>query len=217
MDIVIPTLWLCSSFPETLVSYLQFDSVGRIIVIDNRPSARPRRISHLTGNNKMRLIAQVSNIYVNAAWNLGIHMLPDKHGLTAILNDDIAIPEQLIRVLQTRRWQDREVIGLLNKEAIDGLYELDYVKTKSIGQQYPSFGSMLVFDRYWYKPIPSELRIWYGDDWILKNSSKVYGLKDNNIVVNRHISMNQMKKTEAFRRVLEEDKRYAQEILGFTQ
>jgi len=222
VDLIIPTLWLCDRFTSTLQGYLRLDEISQIIVVDNKPSARPATISAMLSHEKLVVLEQQQNIYVNAAWNLGIRSLEQKAGLVGLINDDITLPDHVIQTVTTRSWDPGDVLGLLPVPAEHGephelaIRPLAYTIKLSIGQQYPGFGSALFFERAPYKPIPDSLRIWFGDDWILRNSSTVYGLFCPAITVEQHVSMRAMKQAADFRAILESDKQAAQQLLSLT-
>lgn len=228
MNIVIPTLWLSESFPDALASYTRNSEIRNIIVIDNNRNARPDLPLHIMSNPKLKLVEQVENIYVNAAWNLGVDLVKKGSGLVTLLNDDIKVSGEVWTMLNRRDWGEGEVAGVLThavenedmtklgqEDMVHELVALDYDRNISIGQQYPGFGSMLVFQSAWYEPVPCELRIWFGDDWILRGSKTVLGIRSSTLMIDSHVSMQQMKQSEEFRKVLKSDKQAAQKLLGF--
>lgn len=218
MDLIIPTLWLCDRFATTLAAYLQMDAIGQVVVVDNNPLDRPATMNSLVGHQRLLLLEQTENIYVNAAWNLGIRSLQQPTGLVGVLNDDIALPEQVFQAIKDRSWKTWDVLGLLRQQPSRTseltIKPLPYTSQLSIGHQYPGFGSALFFERTIYTPVPDRLRIWFGDDWILRHSTAVYGLFSPAITVEQHVSMKAMKKNSNFRAILESDKQAAQQLLS---
>ena len=102
---IIPTLWRAKEFTDHLVDVLAEDkSVGEIIIIDNAPA------DFFYDNEKVVMLKQEENIYVNPSWNLGIEEAAyDKF---IILNDDIIIPYNFVSQLEKWLSKDKGIIGI---------------------------------------------------------------------------------------------------------
>lgn len=86
--------------------------------------------------------------------------------------------------------------------------------SRSVGTQVPGFGSALFMRRSDYSFIPDELKIWFGDDWLISRMSRIYGLAAEDIVISKHVSMKAMRANSSFRQRLADDKQAAQRLLG---
>ena len=108
---IIPTLWRAKEFTDHLVDVLVEDkSVGEIIIIDNAPA------DFFYDNEKVVMLKQEENIYVNPSWNLGIEEAAyDKF---IILNDDIIIPYNFVFQLEKWLTKDSGVIGIEARSVI---------------------------------------------------------------------------------------------------
>ena len=170
---IIPTLWRAKEFTDHLVDVLAEDkSVGEIIIIDNAPA------DFFYDNEKVVMLKQEENIYVNPSWNLGIEEAAyDKF---IILNDDIIIPYNF--VFQLERWltKDSGVIGIEARSVIKvedcsskNITFLDRkIELKSIANRDWGFGIAFGGHKKSYYKIPENIRIWYGDDYLVQMNNE---------------------------------------------
>ena len=102
---IIPTLWKAKEFTDHLVDVLiEDESVGEIIIIDNAPA------DFSYDNEKVFILRQEENIYVNPSWNLGIEEADyDKF---IIFNDDIIIPYDFVSKLECLLTEDKGIVGI---------------------------------------------------------------------------------------------------------
>ena len=102
---IIPTLWKAKEFTDHLVDVLiEDESVGEIIIIDNAPA------DFSYDNEKVIMLRQEENLYVNLSWNLGIE--ESDYDKFIILNDDIIIPYNFVTQLEKWLTKDRGIIGI---------------------------------------------------------------------------------------------------------
>ncbi|MBU3749923.1 MAG: hypothetical protein FGM52_05640 [Mycobacterium sp.] len=215
---MIPTLWRPAGLLAALDDYLSCPAVDRVIVIDNDPSQRPAPAEALAKHPRLLLLSQPRNLLVNQAWNLGMAQITSSSTLVGILNDDIHIPSGILMKLLAQAPPPGTVVGLL--PAGDTLTDFalepfTYRHGVSIGSQCGGFGSALFLRRSDFVPIPSRLRIWFGDDWILQHARRILGLRSTQIRVDRHVTMTAMRSSYAFRRQLARDKALAPRLLGW--
>ncbi len=219
MQIIIPTLWKPPGLAAVLRHYLQAAVVERLIVIDNAPASRPADALP-PDHPKLLLLEQSHNLYVNQAWNLGMAQVEDPEAVVAILNDDILLPESVLARLQRHPWLAGDVIGLLPEPAAGGpappfvLEPFPYRPDRSIGEQAKGFGSALLMQKISYSPIPADLQIWFGDDWLLRHARCVYGFWDASIERQHHLTMEPMRRSAVFRQRLADDRAAARQLLG---
>jgi|TARA_Y100000310_G_scaffold68472_1_gene63847 hypothetical protein len=171
---IIPTLWKAKEFTDHLVDVLiEDESVGEIIIIDNAPS------DFSYDNEKVVMLRQEENLYVNPSWNLGIE--ETDYDKFIILNDDIIIPYNF--VYQLERWltKDRGIIGIEARSVIkvdsfssENITFLDReIALKSIVNRNWGFGIAFGGHKKSYYKIPKNLRIWYGDDYLTGANNEV--------------------------------------------
>ena len=169
---IIPTLWKAKEFLDHLVDVLiEDESVGEIIIIDNAPA------DFSYDNEKVVMLRQEENLYVNPSWNLGVEeAVYDKF---IILNDDIIIPYNFVFELESMLTPDKGIVGIdaasvikvdnfssKNITFLDRKIDLKPLKKRGWG-----FGITLAGHRKSYYKIPENIRIWYGDDYLVQMNS----------------------------------------------
>jgi len=178
---IIPTLWKAKEFTDHLVDVLiEDESVGEIIIIDNAPA------DFSYDNEKVVMLRQEENLYVNPSWNLGVEEAAyDKF---IILNDDIIIPYNFVFELESMLTPDKGVVGIdaasvikvdnfssKNITFLDRKIELKPIENRDWG-----FGIVIAGHKKSYYKIPENIRIWYGDDYLVQMNNEHH--KTNYIV-----------------------------------
>ena len=165
---IIPTLWKAKEFTDHLVDVLiEDESVGEIIIIDNAPA------DFSYDNEKVVMLKQEENLYVNPSWNLGVEEADyDKF---IILNDDIIIPYNFVFELESMLTADKGIVGIDAASVIKvddfsskNITFLDRkIDLKSIVYRNWGFGIVIAGHKESYHNIPENIRIWYGDDYLV--------------------------------------------------
>jgi GT2 family glycosyltransferase len=166
-SVVIPTMWRSERIVEMLPLLDANDYVAEIIVIDNDKESRP----DLPECKKMRLLEQEENIYVNPAWNLGVKEA--KNESICILNDDVTFDVEEVfsaaaRVLSDHPSSCLGVHPLSYKEYNDSI---KVAEGSAIGQ---GWGCCIFLNKENWVEIPDQIKIWFGDNWIVKNHEKCF-------------------------------------------
>ena len=165
---IIPTLWKAKEFLDHLVDVLiEDESVGEIIIIDNAPA------DFSYDNEKIFILRQEENLYVNPSWNLGIE--ESQYDKFIILNDDIIIPYNFISHLQYLLTEDKGVVGIDRKSVIkedsfkdESVTFLDRkIVLKPLNDRTWGFGIVIAGHKKSYYKVPENIRIWYGDDYLV--------------------------------------------------
>ena len=169
VSVVIPTLQKQKDVLINLIKTLISDlSVGEIILIDN--SGLGLDIT----DEKLRIILPTTNLYVNPSWNLGVKEA--KFDIIGLFNDDLAIPENFCRDVISQMKLNMGIIGFNSEEnmiCMDNILNNPNNTNPIIEKaQYRSayFGSIMFFYKNNYKPIPENIKIVYGDDWLADNN-----------------------------------------------
>ena len=155
--IVIPTLWKSEVTMDLLNGLTSCDYVGEILVIDNCPDQRPS----ITQNSKIKILSQIKNIFVNPAWNLGVNK--SKFDMICLCNDDVLFDLDVFRYLDSLKIK-RTIFGCHWSNYETDITEKNTKLGHSIGQ---GWGCILFFSKQYYLPIPDELIIYAGDDWLV--------------------------------------------------
>lgn len=184
-SVIIPTMWKqnVSLFKKTLEELEADELVSEIILIDNDISSSYISEIELV---KLRYIPQRENIYVNPAWNLGIELATDEYVM--ILNDDVwCIPSirQIFTAHQAHFDKDNGIYGLstscfLCEDMTESQNKnIEIVNTEGRGT---GWGCLFLLKRARWTPIPNELKVWFGDDFITMSFTKagntVYSIKN---------------------------------------
>lgn len=180
-SVIIPTMWRKPQVIKKLLETLYIDkSIKEIIIIGN--DTKP---DDIILNNKIIYLPQTNNIYVNPAWNLGVENSNcDK---IALINDDILIPNNLFKYLDTINLKDYGIIGASYKttEAKISSYqdwEENNISLQPEDKRNNPFGILMCFDKSHYYKIPEELKIYCGDDLLFYINKNVY--KKQNMIIN---------------------------------
>ena len=155
-SVIIPTMWKCNRFQQTLRELSAHELVGEIIVIDNTSNDLKVELP------KLIHILEGKNTYVNPAWNKGAKLA--KYDKLLILNDDIWMDWKILDVLYNLVTPDIGIIGLDN-------IEYNTQPNSSLGLEKTAhrtggFGCCMFIHKENYTPIPDEMKIWCGDDWL---------------------------------------------------
>ena len=175
-SVIIPTMWKCARFNlgYTVDELCRHPLVGEVIIIDNSD-----RVDEIKVDPKIKHILEGKNTYVNPAWNKGVELA--KYDKLAILNDDIWMDWNIFNVLEPYITEETGVIGMAenNYTTPDKEFGLEPIIHRNGG-----FGCAMFLHKENYTPIPNEMKIWGGDDWLFvknrnrrKQNYKIVGFK----------------------------------------
>jgi glycosyltransferase involved in cell wall biosynthesis len=166
-SVIIPTMFRCTDITNNLLASLYEDSaVSEVIIIDNREDYNTdiKIINH----DKLKVYSQGKNIYVNAAWNLGVSI--SKEDTIALLNDDITIPEQIFTTLSQAKIETMGVIGACHPSIQEVENPKRFIISKftlvDIPERTWGFGIFMIMKKNHYIPIPEDMKVWCGDDYL---------------------------------------------------
>ena len=156
-SVIIPTMWYSDKILKSLPLLESSPDVGEIILIDNNKSRRPAQI---TPTLKLRIIEQEKNIFVNPAWNLGVEL--SNYENICISNDDLVWDVNCLPYIN-----ENLHLGIIGQDGKNyyggGEYSLHKLDKRGWG-----WGCLLFVHKTKWKPIPSTLKVAYGDDWLLR-------------------------------------------------
>jgi hypothetical protein len=156
-SVIIPTMW-CSDLIFKLLDNLESSYfVGEIILIDNDKSKRP---AHIRNTDKIRIIEQEENIYVNPSWNLGVEL--SNYQNICISNDDLVWNEKLLPLIYDNLYLG--IIGQATSNYFEGPSE---ILIEPITERNWGWGCCFFLHKTDWKPIPSVLKVACGDDWLV--------------------------------------------------
>lgn len=160
ISVIIPTIWSSNVIYHSVDRLQKMDIIGEIIIINNRPSSCENSIV----GEKIRQYDFEENLYVNAAWNFGVSKA--SHEKICILNDDVLMDD--LGFYYALFLLDNPSIGIvgISKECLK--HRSDY-RVEHISVRNRGYGTVMFLRKSEYTPIPDDLRIWFGDDWLIKH------------------------------------------------
>ena len=159
LSVIIPTLQRARELPDLVALCAGHPAVREVIVINNHPAPL------VFVQENVRVLQQERNIFVNPAWNLGVREAVAEH--IAIINDDVLFDPVVLDIAADFVVKPRR--GIL---ALEGTFINREVPTRPrlriagsnlIGN---SFGMFMCLRKENYVPIPEDLKVWGGDDWL---------------------------------------------------
>ncbi len=165
-SVVVPTMWRYERFIDFLKELVKNDYVNEIIIINNDSAKTPK--DDILNHYKILVKAvNQENIFVNPAWNYGV--LLSSNEKICILNDDIEFDLRLFEKIDSFYDKDFGVIGLCPGEpdfnqppVVNG--NIDIIPWS--GEHTYGFGCLMFVKKSTWEPIPIELKIYYGDNFI---------------------------------------------------
>lgn len=179
-SVIIPTMWIPHTVGKLISDLNSNQLVSEIIIIDN--SEGKRKIS-LEKYEKVIHIIEKENTYVNPAWNKGVFKA--KENKLVIVNDDVNTDWSILEKVKDRITPTIGMIGLsksayLRENKNKEVFNITPISSRTLG-----YGCLFFIHKNSYTPIPNNLKIHYGDDFLFYNTGKpnyqiegwpVYGL-----------------------------------------
>ena len=156
-SVIIPTLQKSCRLPALVSMYCAHFLVGEVIIVNN--AIKPLRFDH----EKVRVLQQTENIYVNPAWNLGASMA--RFPLLIISNDDISFDPCMIDVAASCLGTKVGIIGP-HPASFNVPSKPRRVRLIHAYQRTPGYGTLMYMRAESYITIPADLLIWSGDNWL---------------------------------------------------
>ena len=180
LSVIIPTIQKKLKVLEELVKLLECDnSVSEIILINNKGNT-PLNIK----GKKVKIYTPPDNLYVNESWNQGVKMAKENN--VAILNDDLLVPDNFCNKIVNSEVFNEKSTGLIGlspsiinqfSASIDVLEKPKLMECQKL-EFLPlcrclntgDWGSAIFAKKENFYRIPSDLKIIYGDNYILKKN-----------------------------------------------
>lgn len=173
ISVIIPTLWVPKYVFTTLIALNNHELVGQIIIIDNSGSPQ----YDLSFLEKVTYIAENKNTFVNPAWNKAVGLAV--YNKLLFLNDDVYTNWHLLDLIFPHISPETGMIGL------GDFYESNYpshepplnelvnsFRLDSCSQRPFGYACLFFLHKNVFHPIPSELKVFFGDDFLFKKSNK---------------------------------------------
>lgn len=158
-SVIIPTLQRAKELHDLVEICAAHPLVLEVLVINNAPEPLH------WASPKVRVLQQAENIYVNPAWNLGAREARGRY--LAILNDDVLFdPALFVKVARVLRLPGVGMIGS-GRECFEGDAGASLC-LRPVFERPHSYGVAMFMRRSHYQPIPEQMRIFCGDDWLFQ-------------------------------------------------
>lgn len=164
-SVIIPTLQRSPDLHPLVEQCASHPRVQEVLVINNAPQPLS------WDSEKIRVLQQEHNIYVNPAWNLGAREARGEY--LAIVNDDVRFEDEALDFVGQAL--DRGYFGIIGPDKsnfygfLPGGMSLRIATMDNISF---GFGTFMAMKREDYIPIPEDMRIWGGDDWLFLQQRK---------------------------------------------
>lgn len=175
-SVIIPTIWspAIEKIDDLIQNLNSSHLVSEIILINNNPTKYSNRYRILS---KVREL-QFNNIYVNPAWNIGVEFSLNE--FIALMNDDIHFNTEVFDFINDKlKEDDIRIIGV-SKSSYSREEDSDFYLQK-ISVRNRGWGCLIFLKKSFYTPIPADLKIHFGDDYLIQQMSgyvwKLEGLK----------------------------------------
>ena len=198
ISVIIPTILKNTKVLLKLIHLLSNDeAVSEILIIENSGKGL-----FLPPNKKIKIYNSKENLYVNPSWNLGISKIENDRFL--IINDDILPVENFCTIILRTNILEQNNTGLVG---IDTAYICQNNRGTTLDIEIPDateknisinrmdkilrtgdWGSAYFGKKESYYEIPDDLKIIYGDNYLLKMNQafgktnyKISGIPFNHI------------------------------------
>lgn len=165
ISVIIPTLWKGKELPQLLDEITKHPKIGEIIIIDNAKEDRPKL--EILNHEKIKLLKQKHNIFVNPAWNLGV--TEAKYQRLCFISDDMLFDTRIFDTVYDYIKKSNGVIGPNAKNIKSFLVKCPLMSVKPVYDlqgDWDGFGTLMFLHKNNYCPIPKELKIYWGDTWL---------------------------------------------------
>jgi hypothetical protein len=158
---IIPTLWKSPRLTQLIADLCACEYVGEVIVIDNNPS----EYRSTPENNKLSICLMLENTYVNPAWNYGAERA--KYDNLLICNDDINFNPSFLGIYD----DSLQHVGIIGMDFTNYQLKADHnIHLKPMQERPYGWGCLMLIHKSKYTPIPEDLLIANGDDWLAQHA-----------------------------------------------
>jgi hypothetical protein len=161
-SVIIPTMWRSPRIIKLVEDLCASEFVGEVIIIDNNTTEyRP-----LPLNAKYDIHLMAENIYVNPAWNYGVERAQFDNIL--ICNDDINFNPSFLGIYD----DSLQHVGIIGMAFENYQLKADHnIHLKPMKERPYGWGCLMLIHKSKYTPIPDDLLIANGDDWLAEHAT----------------------------------------------
>lgn len=179
LTVVTLTMWKFPPFLDFLCDVMNHPLVGEVILIDNNRAERPAT-HRAYSNPKLKVLDFGRNILVNPAWNIGV--MGAAYDKVVVTNDDIIYDTKVFDRVYDYITPENGTIGFgtVPPTEIGGIHGMIEIVPWVPGVNTYAFGSFFCVHKQTYDPIPTQLRVYFGDNWIF--DTNVWKGKQNYVI-----------------------------------
>ena len=159
---IIPTMWKSPRITQLIADLCNCDEVGEVLIIDNDPTNE----QPFTNHSKIAIHLMIENTFVNPAWNYGVERA--KYDNIAIINDDVNFDADVFKIYDCSL-QQIGIIGMASENY--SLKKTHNIHLKLMKSRPYGWGCFMMLHKSKYVPIPDDLLIANGDDWLAKHAT----------------------------------------------
>jgi hypothetical protein len=156
-------MWRYEPFINMLARLIDLEMCGEIIIINNALEHTPT--DPVLAHSKIRMLCYGHNIGVNPAWNAGVTAAT--YSNICIMNDDVVydtrVFDRVAAVLKSGVFVVNSVWPFDNPTSNPGT--IDILPYQHSDQLF-HYGSLMFITREDWIPIPEQLILFFGDNWI---------------------------------------------------
>lgn len=169
-SVIIPTIWKGLHLNELLEATYKSDYIDEVILINNDIN----NTKEYPKNNKITLLEPKQNIFVNPAWNVGVSIA--KNDKIIIAQDDLIFDvDTLCHFIDMAEKQNYPLksLGFIGMSYGNFFLEKNAEEIELEDCHHtPAWATIMIFHRDNWSPIPHQLKIHYGDDFIKRGMGK---------------------------------------------
>ena len=207
--VTFPTIWRSEYTMGMLKKYSECPHVEEIILIDNAPEQ-----NKIINIDKVKHIREESNTYAIPGVNKGVAMAVCDNVI--ISSDDIEFDVNVYcNILnEINKTYKLNTLGYIGSHSHN--YEISELENPILDRYNPAenitgWGCLVTINKEFWTPIPSQLKIWYGDNWLQAvHQNKIFQLKGIPIKT----KMSTTSSSPEFTKIIEDDTREWHKILN---
>ena len=170
-SVIIPTMYKVSTFKNLLDILENEPLVKEVIIIENAPQnfEHQEELINYFLYKKVKLLPQQENIFVNPSWNLGAKHANEEY--LVFCNDDIIFDPIIFKDIfhYFTTYSEIGCIGMHNSQ-YDISNKPEIIGIKKIYDLPSGWGCLIFCKKENYIHIPEDLKIYYGDNYLVDNS-----------------------------------------------
>ena len=161
ISVVIPTIWMANRYlMQSLIDLDKSEYVCEVILINNKPSETP---SWIKSFNKIKVLDQDANLYFNGSVNLASTLC--KSEICCVFNDDIEVDLEIFKFVLDS-YDDKTGCMFISPKNINSQTSTKKNLEPLSGWLPNGAGQLFFFNNQHFRPIPTELRHHFGDNFI---------------------------------------------------